>query len=74
MSVYTAITRDPDRRYDPPDEIPIEDDDELLSECCTANAWGEIHSEESREEGEPDEYWGICSACREHAKFTGEES
>ena len=50
---------DPDRRYDPPDEPEIEDDDDDLSTCCGAN------SEIDIVDGQ-----GICSFCKEHATFT----
>jgi hypothetical protein len=62
--------------FDPPDPPPepiIEDDDELLSLCCTANAYGEIHSEvvDETDDGEPIiEHYGRCSACKENSTFT----
>jgi len=59
MSQYTAVSKDPDSRYDPPDEPEIEDNDELLSTCCSANSDTEIV-----------DGLGICSLCKEHAEFT----
>lgn len=69
MSIYTAIKHDPDRRYDPPDIPEIENDDELLSNCCGANPWGEL---DYIDYGEYEEVLGICSACREHSLFSEE--
>jgi hypothetical protein len=62
-----------DSHLDPPDEPVIEDDDELLSTCCGANADGEIHTYENEEEGvDADQHFGICTWCKEHAEFTTE--
>ena len=59
MSIYTAVRLDPDRRYDPPDEIECDEDKLLLSECCGADSqWGL-----------DDDNMGLCGDCGEHAEF-----
>ena len=60
MSIFTAISLDPDRKYDPPDEEEeLERDEELLSTCCGDTSDTEII-----------DGLGICTCCKEHAEFT----
>ena len=60
MSQYTHNFRAQDSHLDPPNIPDVEDDQELLSNCCGANPWNEL-----------DEYnMAICSCCKEHALFT----
>ena len=37
----------------------------MLSNCCTAPSWGEIH-DNSEDQCNP---IGFCSECREHCEF-----
>ena len=71
MSQYHHNLMPQDSHLDPPCEPAIEDDDSLLSTCCTANADGEIQTFENEEEdATADQHFGICSWCKEHAEFT----
>ena len=59
MSQYNHNFKGQDSHLDPPDEPDVQNDDEYLSTCCTAN----------RMDYESD----ICSRCQEHATFENDK-